>query len=216
MFRRRDARSTWRALRELIYPTGGWIRASSYVWHRLRRLPDDPGRIARGLAVGVLISFTPLLGFHLLCAGLLAWVVRGSIPAALIGTFVGNPLTFPLISAGSLEVGYLLTAQEERIPIYRVPRQFSEASAELWRNLESLFSPAPMHWEFLHRFWIDVFLPYLVGGSVLGVLAGLLAYGLSLPVLRAYDAARRQRTEERLRRARAKFEAEADDDAAKR
>ena len=94
-------------MREFLYPSGGWLRASSYVWHRLRRLPDDPARVARGIVAGVFISFTPFFGLHFLGAALIAWAIRGNIPAALIATFVGNPLTFPFIATASLEVGYL-------------------------------------------------------------------------------------------------------------
>ena len=51
------------------------------------------------------MSFTPLFGLHFVFAAALAWVMGGNMVAALLATFVGNPVTFPLIAAVSMEVG---------------------------------------------------------------------------------------------------------------
>ena len=49
--------------------------------------------------------------FHFLSAAALAWVLRGNILAALLGTFFGNPFTFPLIVVGAMETGSLILGQ---------------------------------------------------------------------------------------------------------
>ena len=105
MFKRRKPRSYSQLATEMIYPRGGWRRASQYVMHRIRRLPDQPQRIARGFAAGLFVSFTPFFGFHFMMAALVAWIIRGNIVAALLGTFVGNPLTFPFIAVLSVTLG---------------------------------------------------------------------------------------------------------------
>ena len=74
-------------------------RALKYVAYRLIRLPGTPYSIAAGLAAGAAVSFTPFLGLHFVIGALLALASRGNVVAALIGTFVGNPWTFPLIWA---------------------------------------------------------------------------------------------------------------------
>ena len=99
MFKRRETRSWLRAIAEFFYPRGGWRRAASYVGHRLRRLPDPPHRIARGIAAGVFVCFTPFFGLHFFMAAILAFLMQGNIVAALLATFFGNPLTFPFIAA---------------------------------------------------------------------------------------------------------------------
>ena len=43
--------------------------------------------------------------FKLIIAPLVAWAIRGNIVAALLGTFVGNPLTFPFIAVLSVSLG---------------------------------------------------------------------------------------------------------------
>ena len=110
MFARRRRRPLGDRMRDLVWPRAGWRRAGAYVGHRVRRLPGSPHSIAIGLAWGVAVSFTPLLGFHFLLAAVLAWVTGGNILASAIGTAIGNPWTFPVIwftayRAGSWALG---------------------------------------------------------------------------------------------------------------
>ena len=74
MFKRRKPLSYAQMWTEMFYPRSGWKRASKYVLHRLRRLPDKPHRVARGWAAGIFVSFTPFFGFHLMGAALIAWI----------------------------------------------------------------------------------------------------------------------------------------------
>ena len=63
------------------------------------RLKASPHQIALGGAAGVFAAFTPFLGAQMALAAVLAAVCRASVPAALLGTFVGNPLSWPAIWA---------------------------------------------------------------------------------------------------------------------
>lgn len=200
VFKRRTRRGFWRTLWETFFPRGGWLRAASYVWYRLRRLPDSPHRIARGIGAGVFVCFTPFFGLHFLTAAIISWVIRGNIVASLLATFFGNPLTFPLIAAVSLRLGNFILGTEallhENRPLTRV---FSDAMAELWFNIRALFTAEQAEWSNLWDFFREIFLPYLVGGLVPGLLVALAFYALSLQVIEAYQHRRRGRI-------RAKFE----------
>ncbi len=193
VFKRRNKRSIWRIAQDSVYPRGGWSRAISYISHRLRRLPDPPARIARGIAAGVFVTFTPFFGLHMFIAALLAFLLRANVLAALLSTFVGNPLTFPLIAALSIETGELLFGSESRVPLPQVLKTFSRAFSELWTNLRLLVSGGEPHWDRLMLFFEGVFLPYLVGGLIPGLVAALLAYFLSRPVIAAYQKRRARR-----------------------
>ena len=57
-------------MREQVYPRSGFKRATRYVLYRMRRLPDQPHRIARGVFVGSLIGFLPLPGMQFIAAWL--------------------------------------------------------------------------------------------------------------------------------------------------
>nr|WP_216665591.1 DUF2062 domain-containing protein [Pseudoruegeria sp. HB172150] len=182
---------------EGFWPRGGWNRAFYYVVHRLRRLPDPPHRIARGIAAGVFVCFTPFFGFHFLLAAILAFIMQGNILAALMATFVGNPLTFPFIAAISLEVGSWILDHHATVPIHRVFGAFSQASQEIWHNLQSVFNDDLAHWDRLQRFWYTVFLPYIVGGIIPGIIFGTISYALALPAVKAYQARRVKKLRER-------------------
>jgi len=186
----------------MAYPDGGWQRAGSYVWHRLRRLPDRPERIAKGIAAGVMVSFLPIFGFHFLSAAALAWVLRGNILAALLGTFFGNPFTFPLIVVGAMETGSLILGQGHMATPRRVMSGFKSVWTETMANLHALITPATASWEETRSFYAEVFLPYMLGGLVVGSIFGVIAYAVSLPIIRAYRARRERKLQKRFERAR--------------
>lgn len=200
VFRRRVPPSLGRRLRGLVLPPGGWRRGFAYVRHRVTRIPDAPHRIARGVACGILASFTPLFGMHFFLAAFLALVVRGNLIAALIGTAAGNPLTFPFIAILSLDLGHtILGTRADAVPISQIMTAFGQAGDEVFRNVRAIFGPETMNWGRLERFFHHVFLPYLVGGLGPGLLAAFASYWLSLPALHGYQKLRSARRDARAR-----------------
>ncbi len=197
MFKRRVRRGWLTWLAHFFYPPGGWGRAASYVAHRLRRLPDTPEKIARGFAAGVFVSFTPFFGFHFLMAAIVNVFVRGNLLASLLGTFVGNPLTFPLIATASLETGAWLTGTRATFGFRHVVDAFGNASVELWRNVKALFTADVPHWQSLHGFYDTVFFPYLVGGLLPGIAASVVGYLVARPIIAAYQKRRRRKLAEK-------------------
>jgi hypothetical protein len=199
MFKRRNKRSWARLVAESLWPRGGWGRAAQYVKHRLNRLPDSPQRIARGIWAGVFISFTPLYGLHFLVSATLAWVIRGNVVAALLATFFGNPITFPIIAALSLRLGNLMLGREPGAAANgTLGEKFAGAFEDLWHNTKAIFTPEVAHWEGLSAFYSDVFLPYTVGGLIPGLIVATVIHRLSLPVITAYQNRRRGRLQAKL------------------
>jgi uncharacterized protein (DUF2062 family) len=198
VFKRRNKRSWVRTIAEAMWPRGGWTRAAHYMKHRLRRLPDAPHRIARGIFAGVFISFSPLFGLHFGAAAILAWVMRGNILASLMATFVGNPITFPFIAAFGVELGNWMLGHPGVMSPLEIFSDFGQAGAEFWRNVTSLFNDEVAHWDRLHRFFFRVYLPYLLGGVVLGIAGGIASYYVSLPVILAYQNRRKKKLRDRL------------------
>ena len=203
VFKRRIKRTFRQIVVETVYPKGGWWRAISYIMHRLRRLPDKPHRIARGVAAGIFVSFTPFFGFHLFIAAGLAWLMRGNMVAALLSTLVGNPLTFPLIMTVSVDLGTYLLHEPGSLHLPVIVRAFARASVELWENLQAMVIGGPRHWESLAWFFHRVFWPYMIGGIIPGVVLGLVGYYLSLPLVAAYQKRRGKRMRERVEKLRA-------------
>ncbi|WP_135450163.1 DUF2062 domain-containing protein [Tabrizicola caldifontis] len=198
VFRRRSPPNLARRITNLFLPPGGWRRALTYLRHRASRIPDAPHRIARGLACGILASFTPLFGLHFFLAAALALLIRGNVIAALIGTAAGNPLTFPFIAILSLDLGHLiLGTRAEAVPITQIMTAFGQAGDEIFRNVRAMFSADITNWSRLERFFHYVFLPYLVGGLGPGLAAATAGYWISLPALKGYRKLRAARREAR-------------------
>jgi len=206
VFKRRSPRNFRQQLVNIFYPGGGWGRSANYVVHRLRRLPDTPERIAKGIAAGVAVSCLPLFGLHFVSAAALAWALRGNILASILATFFGNPFTFPLIAVGSLELGSFLLGRETSVKAYDAMRAFGAIWSEIGLNLLALFTAEPVNWEKLNTFGLDVFAPYMLGGAIIGTCCAVPAYFLSLPVIRAYRNRRLKKLQERFRMAREKEE----------
>ena len=202
MFKRRKPRSYSQIATEMVYPRGGWLRASQYVLHRVRRLPDQPHRIGRGVAAGTFISFTPLHGFHFLAAAGIAWVIGGNILAALLATFVGNPITFPFIAYAATWLGREILGNHGVLSPKMIFGEFADATAQLWQNLRAVFGPGEAHWDQLGSFYHDIFLPYLVGGVILGIVAGVIAHYMTVPVIRAYHRRRARKLAQRIEKIR--------------
>ena len=192
VFRRRDRRSALRVISDSVYPRGGWARAFLYVKHRVRRLPDTPERIARGIWAGVFTTFTPFYGMHFVVAALLARGLRGNIFAALMATFFGNPLTYVPIGIISLKTGHLLLGNELDEGVQRsFGGKFVDAGRDLKENFFALFSDKTADWHGLAVFYHEIFFPYMIGGIIPGIIAGTIAYYLSVPVIRAYKKRRK-------------------------
>lgn len=205
VFKRRKQLSWGQWLAEGVYPRSGWRRAASYVGHRLRRLPDTPHKIALGIGMGAFVSFTPFFGLHFFAAAGLAILLRANVLAALLGTFFGNPLTFPLIAASSMSVGHWVFGLSHHPPVKEsILSLFGGAFSDLWHNFTVIFTGGAADWGRLAEFMTGVYLPYLVGGMFPGALSAFVLYFLSRPVIAAYQRRRKGRLLERWKERRAK------------
>ncbi len=114
---RRRPLSFFRRLHGWLWPHIGWHRAGRYLVMRLRRLPGTPHSIAVGFATGAAVAVTPFLGGHLLLACGLAFITRGNMLAAVLGTILGNPWTYSLFFAADYRLGcFLLGLPAQGLP----------------------------------------------------------------------------------------------------
>ena len=174
MFKRRKQRTLAEHAREWVWPRAGWNRLLLYYKHRLVRLPDSSYRIAAGLACGAAVSFTPFIGLHVLLAIVLAYAMRANVVAALIGTIVGNPWTFPLIWTIIYWMGSIATG--------------SGASAVLTDVIDAeqlFFSPV--------QALKPVLVPMIIGGVPLAVLVWWIVYWPTYQVVERYKVKRLKR-----------------------
>ena len=127
-------------------------RFISYYKLKLARLPASPHAIAAGFACGSMVSFTPLLGLHFLLAIVFAYIIRGNYVAALLGTIVGNPITFPFIWGLIYKVGAFVTSNKQKALNHEI-------------NIDMIITQT-----------YEIFLPMLLGGAILAIPVWLLTY----------------------------------------
>lgn len=155
MFKRKKPRSIMNTGRELFWPSMGVKRSLIYLKYRLLRVSDTSHNIALGLAIGLGVSFTPLLGTHFIQAGILAFLFRANIFSAMLGTFIGNPWTFPFFWWAGFTFGKTLFG------FFGI-----EGAAEMpeGMSLSAL-------WDTLTTQPLALFMPWMMGGYILAVIS---------------------------------------------
>lgn len=173
LFSRRRKRGLSERVMTALWPRAGWRRVGRYYVLRLKRLPGTPASIACGLACGVAMAPSPFIGLHLVIAGSLAWLLGGSVLAALLGTLVlGNPWVVPLLLAGDFEIGHLFIGSSS---LATMPVTFS------------------LHDLIAHP--VSMFIPLFVGAALIGGVLWPVTYFPTRALItrhRAQSLARRQ------------------------
>lgn len=198
-FKRRDKQTLMQRISEFVYPRKGWKRAVQYMGHRVKRLPDSAHNIALGGAIGVFVSFSPLFGIHMAFAVLASYLLRANVLAAFTMTFFGNPLTYPFIVAGSINLGRRIMGERSEDENYEaVHSAFWDAVTALWQTIKSWFGSGESAWSEMSAFWTDVFLPYNIGGTILGIIGGAIFYFFFRPIIATYQRIRAEKRQERI------------------
>ena len=139
---------------------------------RLARLPASNYAISSGFACGSMVSFTPLLGLHFILAVIFAFLIRGNFIAALIGTVVGNPITFPFIWG----------------LIYKVGTYFT--------NIQRVNIGHKINFDMIINQTYEIFFPMLLGGIIIAPLVWIISYFIIYSFISSYKR-RKNKTERR-------------------
>jgi uncharacterized protein (DUF2062 family) len=170
LFRRRNEESFWTKMRVHAWPRTSWSRSSRYVVYRLRRLSATPHAVALGFAAGAFSAVTPFLGTHLMMALAIAWIIGGSLVAAVLGTFLGNPLTYPVLWYSTYVVGNAMLGHKGH------PKNLDLSEGIFRSSLDHL-------WPILK--------PMSLGCIPVGLAIAALSYVLVKPAVSAYQHRRR-------------------------
>ena len=192
MFKRRERRSIFRFFYEVIFSLKGISRAIWYVGIRLKRIPDTPHKISLGMSCGIFASFTPLFGLHFLIAGLLSYVLRANVLASLIGTFIGNPITFPIITVFNLKLGEWILGSNEYSSGDggKIFEGFLDFIFLIYKSLFTEGSIGENSVPRMNEFLYGVFIPYSLGGLILGISVAIISYFLLRPLVSTYKKKR--------------------------
>ena len=195
MFGRRKELTLWARLKGWLWPAMGWRRLGTYLLKRLIRLPGTPHNIACGFACGAAISFTPFIGLHVVLGMLLAWLLRGQMIAAVAGTVVGNPWTFPFIWLATYKAGQIMLGSAEAAPwpaVTMFKHVVTDLGGLIWPTLTGENT-----WQSLKQVLLDLralMWPMFIGSVPLSLIVGFATY---VPLAKAIDAFQRARESRR-------------------
>jgi len=150
-------------------------------FRRLLAIDDSPERTALAFSIGVFIAFSPFLGLHTIMATALAFLFRFNKIAIYTGTFINNPFVtlVPIIIAsyavGAFLLGRPLSIPDEGLELLKNPRIFS---GDYYRLL-------------FVQSW-NIVWPFSLGATALSVVCSLMAYPITLRMLRAYHRRKAQ------------------------
>lgn len=203
ILKRGKQQSLLQRIQAFLWPEKGFSRGWRYMRHRVERINDTPTNIAIGCAIGALVSFTPLFGLHFVVAVLIAKMVRVNIISALFGTAVGNPVSFPLIAAGSMSVGTLILGRTQTAH-HSDGDGVIAAFIDIWgllydgmRSAVGLAEPGTVSWSTtahrLSEFGDQVMLPYAIGGMICGIPVAIATFYIVRPTIAAYQKRRAEK-----------------------
>ncbi|MBI5888745.1 MAG: DUF2062 domain-containing protein [Deltaproteobacteria bacterium] len=87
-------------------------RRLRFVYLKIIRLSDPPERIARGVAIGVLMGILPTFGLGVFLSLGAAFAFRANKAAAVLGSMIMNPFTSPFFWGISAAVGSFIMRED--------------------------------------------------------------------------------------------------------
>ncbi len=126
---------------------------------RMRQLEGNPHFIALGMAVGIFVSITPIIPMQTIVAIALAFLARGSKSAAVLGTWLSNPLTIPVVYYANYKLGCMLLGYQKTL---------DSIAFDSFSQLMDL--------------GLEVTWAMIVGGVVIGAVFGAAAYFITFRV----------------------------------
>ncbi len=138
------------------------------------RLRRSPRAISGGLALGTFIAFTPTMGIQFAIVIFLATIFNLNRPAALLTIWISNAATMVPLYTFNYYVGTLFWPGP---PVSEVYSAFSSIAAEL---LKLGFFDIKEQVATVMALSTDVFIPLIIGSVVVGIIAALLVFLLSI------------------------------------
>ncbi len=164
-----------------------WKNASDFCVYRVLHADDSPHRLALGIAVGMFVTLTPLLGFQMMLSVFLSWLLRANKLVGIPLVWISNPFTIIPIYYPCYKLGCKLLG----IPVVDEP--WSRLGTE-WR--EMIREPATtwglkvkFWWEGVKFWWeglMEFIWPLCLGCLVVASVMAILSYYVSLYAIRSY------------------------------
>ncbi|MHC4544877.1 MAG: DUF2062 domain-containing protein [Planctomycetota bacterium] len=169
-------RSLTFALRSEVYMQTIFGSTARFIKCRILHVNDSPNRIAKGVAIGLFVGWTPLIGLHTLIVLPLAVLMRANKPVALACVWVTNIFTAMPIYYFNYLIGRFLfgTKGGEKELI-------SREIGGMLKNLLSFsnFGAFLYRADFWHKFWrliVNIRVELWLGSLIVGTIVSVIAY----------------------------------------
>ena len=86
-------------------------RRLKLIYLQMLRINDPPEQIARGAAIGVCMGILPTFGAGIVLSFVIALALKGNKAAAVLGSFIMNPVTSAFFWSASILLGSVITGQ---------------------------------------------------------------------------------------------------------
>lgn len=170
-------------------------RLRAFFVYRVLHVDDTPHRIAFGVAIGIFVTWTPTLGFQMIIALALAWLLGANKLVGLPFVWISNPVTVGPIFYPNFALGrWLLGEHYERPRFGRILLESGDSWLETWVVRVQAW------WEETYNVLAPLWLGSIIVATVLGIATyiairyAVLAYRKALELRREH---RRQLREAR-------------------
>lgn len=183
LFARRNPPTLGQRVRVALWPRRSWSRSLRYIYLRTSRLGGTPHVIALGIAAGTFAACLPYWGIQFITAGIIAWLIRGSISAAVLGTFLANPLTVPVIWLTAYRIGDAMLGGGNTMNAIELQQGLANSAAMLWAGSPGGIAAAT------DILWL-ILMPMSLGSLPLGLATSVVFYYLTKRSVEAFQQRR--------------------------
>jgi uncharacterized protein (DUF2062 family) len=157
---------------------GRWHRFIRFCKARILHVNDSPHRIALGVAIGVFVGWTPIIGPHMIMALILSALLRANKIVGVLSVWISNPFTAGIIYGPSYFVGRAVVSLWKNSP--------GVSWKEFWELMSSLDSQGsiitnfhrPEFWHELFHVFVKIGVELWIGCIIVGFVAAVIGYFL--------------------------------------
>lgn len=155
-----------------------WRITRDFCVYKVLHADDPPHRLALGIAIGIFVTFLPLIGIQMVVSVFLAWLCRANKVVGVPLVWISNPFTMVPIYYPCYLIGCQLLGRS------------SDEWQEVYPNFIEILTAADSTWGEIFNFcWtnlLDFVAPLSVGSLMVASVLGVLTYYLSLYAIRSY------------------------------
>ncbi|MEO8501652.1 MAG: DUF2062 domain-containing protein [Vicinamibacteria bacterium] len=151
----------------------------------LLHLEDPPHRTALAFGAGIFIAFSPFLGLHTLIAIVIAFAFRLNRVAVVAGAWVNVWALIPCYMFGTLIGALLLGVDSSHLNVHLLGRAETLVRSTVAWSLVGEWRQALKAMGGVLKVFGGLLWPFIVGNTLLGLVASVPAYVLCLKFLEA-------------------------------